>query len=85
MGFTKPLEIRCDNQSAIAVAKNGGFNPRTKHIDIRHHFIHDTLNRGKITLSYVSTSDQIADALTKPLEKIKNRGFREQMGIKSLD
>jgi hypothetical protein len=85
LGNPEPLEIMCDNQSAIALATNGGFNPRTKHIDIRHHFIHDTLNQGKIKLSYVPTEDQLADALTKSLDKIKNDKFKNQMGIRSSD
>ena len=75
------IEIRCDNQSCIAIAKNGGYHPRTKHIDIRHHFIKDALSRGIVTLEYVSTEDQIADGLTKPLQRTKFEISRELMGI----
>ena len=82
-GYTEPLEIKCDNQSAIALAKNKGFNPRTKHIDIRHHFINETLNRGQIKVTYIPTTEQVADALTKPLDRIKIQKFRDAMGIKS--
>lgn len=80
-GGGKAIEIRCDNQSCIAIAKNGGYNPRTKHIDIRHHFIKDALGRGVVKLTYVGTEDQIADGLTKPLQRTKFEDSRRMMGI----
>jgi hypothetical protein len=83
LGKAKPLQMFCDNQSALALSKNGGFNPRTKHIDIRHHFIQDTLNRGNINLNYVRFDEQIADVLTKSLDKRKIQYFRDKLGIKS--
>lgn len=76
------LVIHCDNQSAIAVAKNGGYHPRTKHIDIRHHFIRDALERGDINVTYVSTDQQTADGLTKPLPAAKLVPCREAMGFR---
>lgn len=76
-----PIEIRCDNQSCIAIAKNGGYNPRTKHIDIRHHFIKDALSRGVVQLAYVGTEEQVADGLTKPLQRTKFEECRQMMGI----
>ncbi|KXJ67889.1 hypothetical protein RP20_CCG008049 [Aedes albopictus] len=80
-GRSKPIEIRCDNQSCIAIAKNGGYNPRTKHIDIRHHYIRDALEQGIVNLSYVCTEDQVADGLTKPLQRVKFERSRSIMGI----
>jgi hypothetical protein len=82
LGYDQPLEIKCDNQSALKLAKNKGFNPRTKHIDIRHHFIQDTLEKDQVKLSYIPTTSQIADALTKPLDRNKIKEFRDAMGIK---
>lgn len=75
------LNICCDNQSAISIALNGGFHPKTKHIDIRHHFIQDTLAKGEFELKYVATNEQVADVLTKPLERIKFQHFRRALGI----
>lgn len=80
-GETQAIQINCDNQSCIAIAKNGGYNPRTKHIDIRHHYIREALDRGVVNLAYVSTDEQIADGLTKPLQKPKLEYFRSCMGI----
>ncbi|XP_038116805.1 secreted RxLR effector protein 161-like [Culex quinquefasciatus] len=82
-GSNQPIEIRCDNQSCIAIAKNGGYNPRTKHIDIRHHYIRDSLEQGVVKLEYVSTDNQIADGLTKPLQRTKLEENRSSMGITS--
>jgi hypothetical protein len=54
-----------DNQGAIALARNAGYNARTKHVDIRHHFIRENVARDIITVDYVGTEDQLADRLTK--------------------
>lgn len=81
LGDDQPIEVRCDNQSCIAIAKNGGYNPRTKHIDIRHHYIKDALQNGVFKPSYVSTEKQIADGLTKPLKKVKFEDSKKLMGI----
>jgi hypothetical protein len=57
-----------DNKSAIAIAKNDVHHNRTKHINIKHHFIREQLSAGTIELQWVSTDDQIADILTKTLQ-----------------
>uniref|UniRef100_H3H572 Polyprotein n=2 Tax=Phytophthora ramorum TaxID=164328 RepID=H3H572_PHYRM len=56
-----------DNQGAIALASNAGYNARTKHVDIRHHFIRENVARDIILVGYVGTEDQLADMLTKAL------------------
>lgn len=70
-GGKRPIDLYCDNQSTICIAKNGGYTPRTKHIDIRHHYIRDALDQKIVNIDYVSTDDQVADGLTKPLQRIK--------------
>ena len=59
------IEIMEDNQSTIAMAKSSVGHKRTKHIDIKHHFIRETVQTGKITLSYCPTADMLADIFTK--------------------
>ncbi len=56
-----------DNQSAIAMTKNPQFHGRAKHIDIKHHFIHEQVTQGTITLKYCTTTEMVADILTKGL------------------
>lgn len=64
-GATGPRSINCENQRTIAIAKNGGYNPRIKHIDIRHHYIRDALERKIINLKYIESENQLTDGLTK--------------------
>ena len=57
----------CDNTSAINLAKNPVVHSRTKHIEIRHHFIRDHISKGDIELKFIDTTHQVADIFTKPL------------------
>jgi hypothetical protein len=60
--------VHCDNQSTIAVCKNGIKNgERTKHVDIKYHFITETMDRGEIKMQWVQSSEQEADIFTKAL------------------
>jgi hypothetical protein len=62
-----PLKIWCDNKSAINIANNPVQHDRTKHVEIDHFFIKEKLDDGTIELSHVSSSNQVADCLTKAL------------------
>ena len=64
------LYIRCDNQGALKLAKNPIFHARSKHIEIHHHFIQERVLEGNIGLSYVNTTIQSTNILTKPLGHI---------------
>ena len=57
---------------------------RTKHIEIRHHFLRDHAQKGDITLEFVSTKDQLADILTKPLSEEIFFDIRRQLWVISL-
>ena len=59
--------IYCDNTSTINLSKNPVNHSRTKHIDIRYHFLRDNIEKGIINLEHISTENQIADIFTKPL------------------
>ncbi|GKD30332.1 hypothetical protein Tco_1241110 [Tanacetum coccineum] len=61
------VPIFCDNTSAIAISNNPVLHSRTKHIDIRYHFIKDHILKGDIELHFVPTDLQLADIFTKPL------------------
>jgi hypothetical protein len=78
-------EIFCDNKSTISIARNPAFHGRTKHIELRHHFIRELIAEGKITLKYCSTQEQLADILTKALSKEKFCYFRELLGVCSFE
>ncbi|GKD36799.1 hypothetical protein Tco_1257006, partial [Tanacetum coccineum] len=61
------VPIFCDNTSAIAISNNPVLHSRTKHIDIRYHFIRDHILKGDIELHFIPTDLQLADIFTKPL------------------
>jgi hypothetical protein len=57
------------------------FHDRSKHIEIRYHFIRDWVQRRAVQLQYISTDDQVADILTKALPRGKHVFFRDKMGL----
>ncbi|KAK9225892.1 hypothetical protein WN943_010937 [Citrus x changshan-huyou] len=61
------IPIKCDNTSAINLSKNTIQHSRTKHIEIRHHFLRDHIQKGDIALEFISTEKQLVDIFTKPL------------------
>ena len=74
-----PTKIYEDNQGAIAMSENPVHHKRTKHIDIRHHFIRERVESGDVKLVYVPTDRQIADILTKPLDRVKFEYMRARL------
>ena len=81
-GFTLDTSvILCDNQSGIHLTENLVFHDRSKHIDIRYHYIRDMVQRGTIRLLHIDTDEQVAYILTKPLGKVKFLTFREQLSV----
>jgi hypothetical protein len=58
-----------DNEGALEMARSPKFRPRTKHINIKYHHFHDSIESGKINMKGINTKEQQADILTKPLEE----------------
>jgi hypothetical protein len=79
-GFT----LLCDNQGAIALAENPSRHRRTKHIDIRYHFIRELIEDNSVDISYISTSEQLADFLTKPLSRQKHEANCKKLGVMGI-
>jgi hypothetical protein len=78
---TRSFELFIDNQSAISLCKNPVFHDRSKHIDLRYHFIRECVEKGKVEVKYVSTDDQLADILTKPLGRVRFQELRSKIGM----
>jgi len=76
------VTLYCDNRSALDLAVNPVFHSRTKHIDIRHHFVRTALKDGTIRLKHVFTDDMIADILTKGLSGPKHKLLSERLGLR---
>ena len=79
-----PLIINCDNQGAIALAKDNKFHAHTKHIDVRYHFIHEAVEDGKVAVQYILTGDNISDIFTKPLAKAKFQELAELLRLHAI-
>ncbi|KAJ9551903.1 hypothetical protein OSB04_015948, partial [Centaurea solstitialis] len=75
--------IWCDNVSTIKLSKNPVLHKRSKHIDVRFHFLRDLVNEGTIELVYCSSEEQVADILTKPLKLDAFEYLREKLGMPS--
>ena len=73
--------IKCDNTSAISLIENLIQHSRTKHIEIRHHFIRVHVQKGDVAIKFVDTLHQLVDIFTKPLEKDKFYTIRSELGM----
>jgi Reverse transcriptase (RNA-dependent DNA polymerase) len=73
---TGPTVIRSDNQGCIALTENPCHHERTKHFDIRHHFIREKVEDGDVKLRYLPTGDMVADIMTKALPATSFCKFR---------
>ena len=61
------------------------FHDRSKHIEIKYHYIRDMVQRGAVKLLYVATEEQIADVLTKPLARLNFEYFIERLGVLQIE
>ncbi len=77
----EPTVLMEDNKGTIALAQNPVAHARTKHIDIRHHFIREAVQEGVVKIDYCPTEEMIADLLTKPLVKGQFEKFRAALGL----
>ena len=80
-----PITLFCDNQSAIKLSENCAYHARSKHIDVRHHYIRDKVGCGEIIIKYICTDSMTADCLTKALPKPKHHHFLNSMGLRSRE
>ncbi|GJT40425.1 retrovirus-related pol polyprotein from transposon TNT 1-94 [Tanacetum coccineum] len=79
------VPIFCDNTSAIAISNNPVLHSRTKHIDIRYHFIKDHIMKGDIELHFIPTHYQLADIFTKPLDEPTFKRLIMELGMLNID
>ncbi|GJR97016.1 retrovirus-related pol polyprotein from transposon TNT 1-94 [Tanacetum coccineum] len=75
------VSIMCDNKGVIDLSKNPVKHSRTKHIEIRHHFLRDNVQKGHIYIEKVPSVDNIADILTKPLKRESFNYLRLGLGM----
>ncbi|CAN1272233.1 Retrovirus-related Pol polyprotein from transposon TNT 1-94 [Linum perenne] len=78
------IPLLCDNTSAINMSKNPVQHSRTKHIEIKYHFLHDLVQNKIIDIQFVSTNDQLADLFTKPLKEERFCFLLHELGMIDL-
>jgi hypothetical protein len=78
---SQPPALLVDNQPAIALAKNPVLHDRSKHIDVKFHFLRDCVDGGQITIEFVDTGRQLADILTKSLGRLRFVELRKMIGM----
>ena len=81
----EPMEIYCDNNGAIAQAKEPRSMQKNKHVQRRYHLIRQFVNEGDIKMSKVHTDLNVSDPLTKPLPLAKHEQHREAIGVRLLN
>ena len=79
------IPIHCDNTSAINLSKNPILHSRTKHIEIRYHFLQDHVQKGDCILEFVDTKNQLAYIFTKPLPKENFFSIKRELGLIDLN
>ena len=67
------------------LSENPMFHDKSKHIEIKYHYIQDMVERGAMKLQYVAIDEQTAGVLTKPLSKVKFEYFRDKLGVVQKD
>ena len=77
----EPTLIHYDSQSCVKLTENHVFHDRSKHIEIKYHYIRDMLERRVVELQYISTDEQIENILTKPLSRVKYEYFRDKLEV----
>ena len=80
----KPTTIYCDNNAARILSEDPLLHARVKHMDIKYHYLRECVENREVILKYISTRDNLADALTKPLERQKFIRFRTFLGLQDL-
>lgn len=73
--------VMCDNSSAIKLSKNPVMHGRSKHIDVRFHFLRNLTKEGSIELVHCGSQDQVADVMTKPLKIEAFQKLRKLLGV----
>nr|KYP59425.1 Copia protein [Cajanus cajan] len=83
--YESSIPVLCDNTTTINIPKNPILHSRTKHIEIKHHFIRYHVQKGTFDLIYVETECQLADIFTKPLQEDRYVWLRDRLGMELID
>ena len=75
------ISLKIDNQSAFQLSKNPVFHDRSKHIDVRYHYIRECIEEDRVKVESIGTAEQLADILTKALGQDRFCELRSRIGV----
>ncbi|KAI4346069.1 hypothetical protein L6164_013151 [Bauhinia variegata] len=82
LGISRSVpHLYCDNIEATYLCSNPVFHSRMKHIALDYHFVRQLVQQGQLLISHISTKDQLADGLTKPLGRCRFTQLRDKLGV----
>lgn len=81
-GIVDCVPIYCDNKGAICLSEKNAFQPRTKHISIKHHFLRERVHMNQVKFNYIDTKNNVADFLTKPMNNEKQKFCCNELKLK---
>ena len=76
--------LRVDNKSTISLIKNPVHHDRTKHIDVKYHYVRECAEGGLIDVQFIGTAEQLGDILTKALGRLKYEELKSKIGLTKL-
>ena len=76
-----PVDVYCDSDGTISIASKNIDHKRTKHIDVKYHYIREKINEGTIRVNGVDSKDNLADILTKPLAREQHHTLTSKLGL----
>ena len=82
--LTETPVLKIDNMSSVKLVKNPTFHRRSKHIEVRHYFVREKFDEGRLTVEHIPGVEQVADILTKPLNKSRFQMLRDVLGVKCI-
>jgi hypothetical protein len=65
----------------MKLSKNLVFHDKSKHIEIKFHYVQDMVQKGEVRLQCITIDEQVADVLTKPMFRVKFEYFRDKLGV----
>ena len=84
INFEEPMKLYCDNKAAISIAHNPVQHDRTKHVEVDRHFIKEKVESKEVCLNYVPTKHQLADVLTKGLDRGSYENLVSKLGMHDI-
>ena len=84
VGASNPVTIYCDSTAALSYVKDPKYHGKTKHIQIRYHFIRDIIAKKGVILKHISTSHMVADLMTKPIARDSYLSHVRSLGLRRV-